>query len=91
MGHGAKIGLVGVLALIVLVVAVWDKKNEERQPEAELARLEPTDLEALDPRVDQVMDYGASDDGIRGEIDENGPLAFAGPAITRRTVALVKS
>lgn len=29
MGNGARLGLTGVLALIVLLVAVWDKKNEE--------------------------------------------------------------
>jgi len=28
MGNGAKVGLVGVLALIVLVVAVWDKSQD---------------------------------------------------------------
>ena len=29
MASGAKLGLTGVLALIVLLVAIWDKKNEE--------------------------------------------------------------
>jgi LysM repeat protein len=74
MGNGAKIGLVGVLALIVLVVAVWDKTNEEAKKE---------DLKALpivqsprpaDPRVRPLREP-SPDDRVVGRMDHQGPLA----------------
>lgn len=78
MGNGAKIGLVGVLALIVLVVAVWDKSNEEGKKE---------DLKAL-PIVQQPPRAGprvkplpepAREDRVVGQIDHNGSLAVGVP------------
>jgi nucleoid-associated protein YgaU len=76
MGNGAKIGLVGVLALIVLVVAIWDRSNEEslrRGDLGEVATAPPEITDAL-PRVRNQLDEAAAGDRILGEIDQAGPL-----------------
>jgi LysM repeat protein len=72
MGNGAKIGLVGVLALIVLVVALWDRTNEERP--ADLGPLPVSSELAESPRVLHTLPPRPSD-SVRGEIDATGPLA----------------
>lgn len=80
MGNGAKIGLVGVLALIVLVVAVWDKTNEDAK-KGDLRALPvvpaPKALEAA--RVKKLPEP-PREDRLIGQLDHNGPLATRGTA-----------
>jgi nucleoid-associated protein YgaU len=76
MGNGAKIGLVGVLALIVLVVAVWDKTNDDGRKD-ELAGLRfvqsPKPAEP-NPRVKPLREP-AAEDHVSGQMDQHGALA----------------
>lgn len=59
MARGSKLGLTGILALIVLLVAIWDKKNEEIRhrrtgDSAVLATVDAparVDTAPVDPRV----------------------------------------
>ncbi len=80
MGNGAKIGLVGVLALIVLVVAIWDRSNEPQLESAGLgpvAQAPPSLTEEL-PTTQREAPAPAQSDRLVGEIDHNGPLQVAG-------------
>jgi len=70
MGNGAKLALVIVLAMIVLVVAVWDRQNEERHQEGvkDLPAVRPLDPKKPGPKVKVVMQRPAAQDRMSGEI-----------------------
>jgi nucleoid-associated protein YgaU len=77
MGNGAKLALVGVLALIVLVVAVWDRRSEERHDES-VRGFPVAPIEARQqPRVRVVTSEPAAEDRVSGQLTQ-GPLATSG-------------
>ena len=58
MGNAAKVGLVAVLALIVLVVALWDSQHDARSVLADVAQA-PADLTQLAPHGVEVANAPA--------------------------------
>lgn len=76
MGNGAKIGLVAVLAMIVAVVALWDRTNEEKH-QSLIDRLPERPLEKPVTNTVQVTPRESTPaDHMTGEIRE-GPLNLA--------------
>jgi LysM repeat protein len=81
MGNGAKIGLVAVLAMIVAVVALWDRTNED-QHQSLIQQLPERPLEKPAPNTVQVTPRESTPaDHLTGEI-ARGPLSVetSGPA-----------
>ena len=85
MGNGAKIGLVGVLALIVLVVAVWDKSNEDARKADDLRSVPLAPVKAPEPnaRVKPLPELPPPEH-VRGQLDHDGPLVVRQPVVEPR-------
>jgi nucleoid-associated protein YgaU len=82
MGNGAKIALVGVLAMIVAVVAAWDRTNEKKHEEGlDGLPSRPIERPADPPRVRVAPQPAAPENHVTGEMTHG--LALGAPPLNR--------